>query len=110
MGPHAWLNPEGQLNTEGQLQNLTSSCSHVSESYTPPRARTILVPGLTDPAKEDLCWTVRAISYQIFLLQLAPSHVGLGQTHPRLKFQSSSEYLLGPLNGGEGQSLGNETG
>ena len=39
-----------------------------------------------------------------FLLELVPSHVGLGQTHPRLKFQSSSEYLLGPLYRGEGQT------
>lgn len=102
-----WVHMHGSIQSaqsRGSAPNMNSSCSDISESYQHPHPGPFWCPVFHDPAKRDLCRTVRAISYQISSLELVPSLVDLGQTHPRLKFQSSSEYLLGFLYRGEGQT------
>lgn len=69
-----------------------------------PSSRTVLVPSLPWSCKERPMPDSKSNFLSDFLLEPVPSLVDLGQTHPRLKFQSSSEYLLGFLYRGEGQT------
>lgn len=108
MGPHAWLSP-------------VSSIQRVSSrTWTHPvlmwvRVIHILVPGpfwclvFHGPAKVDLCWTIRAISYQISSWNWCPAMWVWDKHTPGLSSRAPQNICLALCIGKrDRQSLGNE--